>query len=171
MPNISIVVAMASKSRIIGNNGELPWKLPSDLKRFKELTMGHPVIMGRKTWESIPDKFRPLSGRKNIVMTRDESYKTEEASVVHNLDAALTEAGSEENNEIFVIGGAEVYQQALPIADMLYITEVEYDGEGDVVFPENPFKSFVPATMPVLVEGDDKNSHESTFAVFVRRTQ
>jgi len=135
-PLISIVVA-CDKNRVIGKENKLPWKIPADLQRFKRLTTGHPVIMGRKTWESIPEKFRPLPGRTNIVVTRNESYSAQGAiisnSVKNALELARTSPGQE---EIFFIGGAQIYTEAKPLADRLYVTEVDTEIEGDAFFPE-----------------------------------
>ena len=127
---ISIIVAMA-RNRVIGKNNRLPWHLPADLKHFKETTMGHPIIMGRKTYESIG---RPLPGRTNIVVTRNPEFRAEGCTVVHSLEEALRAA--EEAEEVFVIGGATLYREALPIANRIYLTLVEADIEGDTLFPE-----------------------------------
>lgn len=128
--NISIIVAMAT-NRVIGHENRLPWHLPADLQHFKQITMGKPILMGRKTWESIG---RPLPGRTNIVITRDESYSADGCVVVHSLDAALEAA--RDSDEIMVIGGAEFYRQVLPRASTLYLTLVEGEFEGDAFFPE-----------------------------------
>ena len=130
---ISIIVAMA-KNRVIGNKGIIPWRIPEDTKRFKEITMGHPVIMGRKTYESIPEKYRPLPGRKNIILTNGEnSY--DGCLMVNSIEHAMYEAGRE-TEEAFVLGGAAVYEAFLPFADRIYLTQIESDFEGDVFFPE-----------------------------------
>lgn len=130
---ISFVVAM-DKNRLIGVNGRLPWRLPDDMKWFREQTMGKPVIMGRKTFASIPDRFRPLPGRHNIVLTRRRDYDAEGVTVVHSIEAALAAAGSA--TEAVVIGGAELYAQLLPQADRLYLTLIDAEFEGDAYFPE-----------------------------------
>ena len=126
-----IVVAMA-RNGVIGIENRLPWHLPEDLKHFKALTTGHAVIMGRKTWESLPAKFRPLPDRLNIVVTRDAAYRAAGATVVHSLPAAVAAAGA---RTAFVIGGAEIYAQALPLATRLEVTEVDADVGGDAFFP------------------------------------
>lgn len=131
-PRIALVLAVA-RNGVIGRNGGLPWRISSDLKRFKETTLGKPVIMGRKTWESLPRK--PLSGRRNIVITRDPRYEAEGAEVVGGLDEALACAAQSGGDEICIIGGAEIYRQALPLADRLYLTEVDLAPEGDAYFP------------------------------------
>jgi dihydrofolate reductase len=132
---ISIVVAVARESGVIGNNGRLPWQgqLPSDMKRFRELTTGHTVVMGRKTWDSIPTKFRPLPDRRNIVMTRQSGFSAEGAEVIHSFEEILKFAEGTEN--IFIIGGAEIYQKGLEIADQICITYVDGIFAGDAVFP------------------------------------
>lgn len=129
-PRLSIIVAMA-RNRVIGAKGAMPWHLPEELKRFKQLTMGHPLIMGRRTWESIG---RPLPGRTMIVVTRQPDYRAPGALVVHSLDEALAAAG--DDPEIFVIGGEEIFRAALPRADRLYLTTVEADVPGDTFMPE-----------------------------------
>jgi dihydrofolate reductase len=109
-----------SSSGVIGRNGGIPWQLPEDLVRFKDLTMGHTVVMGRRTWESLPAKVRPLPGRRNVVLTRQADYMAE-ATVVGGVDAALTDA------DIWVIGGSEIYHLFLPAATRCEVTEVEID--------------------------------------------
>jgi dihydrofolate reductase len=132
---ISIVVAIGA-DRAIGHGNELLWRIPDDLKRFKELTMGHPVIMGRKTWESLPEKFRPLPGRTNIVVTRQTDYEAPGAAIVNSLEGARAEAARAEGaDEIFVIGGAQLYAEALPSADRLYLTLIDDAKEADAYFP------------------------------------
>ena len=131
-PRIVFVVAVA-RNGVIGRQGDLPWRISSDLKRFKQITMGKPVIMGRKTWESLPR--RPLPGRLNIVITRHRDYKAEGAVVVPGVDEALARAKTEPSEEICVIGGSEIFHQMLPMTDRLYLTEVDLEPEGDVFFP------------------------------------
>lgn len=127
--NISIIVAIA-ENNVIGSNNQLIWHIPSDLKRFKSLTMGHHIIMGRKTWESIG---RPLPGRQSIVVTRNINFSVDGAKVVHSLSEAIELAKSD--SEIFIVGGGELYRQALPLANKLYLTKVHKVFEGDVLFP------------------------------------
>ena len=114
------------------DNG-LPWRLPEDLQHLRRVTMGHPVIMGRRTWESLPPRFRPLPGRRNIVVTRQTQWRADGAEAVTSLDAALALVGDED--DAFVIGGAELYRDALPRADALVLTEIELDFDGDTFFP------------------------------------
>jgi dihydrofolate reductase len=129
-PIVSILAAVA-RNGVIGRDNGLPWRLPEDLKRFKTLTLGHPVIMGRRTFDSIG---RALPGRENIVVTRAREYDAPGCRVVHSLGAALSAAAGAD--EAFVIGGAEIYALALPLARRLYMTEIDADVEGDTVFPE-----------------------------------
>ena len=126
---ISIVVAH-SRNRVIGRDGGLPWHLPTDLRRFRELTTGGTVVMGRKTYESIPERFRPLPGRRNVVVSRAGCDGAPE--VYGSVEAALAAAGP----ECFVIGGGEVYAEAVKVADRVYATELHDDVEGDVFFPQ-----------------------------------
>jgi dihydrofolate reductase len=128
-PRVFLVAAVAANG-VIGARGKLPWHLPEDLKHFKALTLGHPVIMGRKTWESLG---RALPGRENIVVTRAAGYQAPGASVAASLDAALALCIGE--SVAFVIGGAALYAAALPIADGLVLTEIHHDFEGDTHFP------------------------------------
>jgi dihydrofolate reductase len=129
-PRVSIIVAMA-KNRVIGANNALPWHLSSDLKRFKALTMGHHIIMGRKTFESIG---RVLPGRTSVVVSRNSAYRPAGVLVAPDLDTALAMAAGDD--EVFVIGGAEFFRAALPIADRLLLTEIDHEFAGDTFFPE-----------------------------------
>jgi dihydrofolate reductase len=131
-PVIALIVAVAENG-VIGRDGKLPWRIPEDMKWFRERTAGRPMIMGRKTWESFPK--RPLPGRTNIVITRDASYKAEGAVVVTSLEAALDVARGEAPKEIIVIGGAEIYRAALPLAGRIYLTSVHGESAGDTHFP------------------------------------
>jgi len=129
---ISIIAAM-SENRIIGSGNRIPWSIPSDLKRFSEITMGHPVIFGRKTFESIGS---PLPGRKNIILTKQRGYRIEGAIVAHGLADALDLCSSED--EVFICGGGPLYQEAMSLADRIYLTMVHGVYEGDTFFPEIP---------------------------------
>ena len=129
-PRISIIVAYAA-NRVIGKDGKMPWHLSEDLKRFRRLTMGHHIVMGRKTWESIG---RLLPGRKHIIVSRKSGYDVPGAKVVDSLEAAV--AAAPDDSEIFVIGGGDIYALVLPIADRIYATEIDRKYEGDTCFPE-----------------------------------
>ncbi len=133
MTIISLVVAM-DKNRLIGADNRIPWRLPDDMKYFREITMGKPVLMGRKTYESIPVRFRPLEGRTNIVLTTQLEYVAPGCIVVHSLNAALDAVGDEQ--ELMIIGGAIIYEQFLPAAHRLFLTLVDGEFDGDVYFPE-----------------------------------
>lgn len=132
MAKISIIVAMGV-NRVIGCEGKLPWHLPSDLAHFKRLTTGHSVVMGRKTWDSIPERYRPLPGRINVVLSRTTT-KLPGAICISSIDQVLRRGRKEE--EIFVIGGGEIYKAFLPITDRIYLTEVLADPVGDTLFPK-----------------------------------
>jgi dihydrofolate reductase len=132
MPTISLVVAY-TRNRVIGRDNQMPWHLPGDLAHFKRTTLGRPILMGRKTWESIG---RPLPGRQNIVITRNAAYEAVGATVVGSLDAAL--AAAADADEIFVIGGAEIFKDALGRASRLVATEIDADIDGDTWFPALP---------------------------------
>ena len=132
---ISLIAAVAG-NRAIGKNNQLLWHLPEDMRHFRETTRGKPVIMGRNTWESLPDAFRPLPGRLNIVVSRNPAYQASGATLASSLEEAIRKAG--DAVEVFVIGGAELYRQALPLADRLYLTAIEESFDGDVFFPELP---------------------------------
>jgi dihydrofolate reductase len=129
-PRILLVAALA-RNGVIGARGKMPWHLPEDLKHFKQLTLGHPVIMGRKTWESLG---RPLPGRENIVISRQSGFAAPDASVVATPEAAIARCAGDA--QASVIGGAEIYAAALPFADALVLTEIDLDYEGDTRFPD-----------------------------------
>lgn len=129
---IALVVAKAANG-IIGDRGRIPWRLPEDMRRFRQLTMGKPCIMGRKTWDCLPKK--PLPGRLNIVVTRDPGFAAEGATVVHSLEEGITRAELEPANEIAVLGGEEIYRAALPRAEVIHLTEVLAEFAGDAHFP------------------------------------
>ncbi len=135
--HINLIAAIGSRDRALGKGGHLLWHLPDDMRRFKELTTGHPVIMGRKTWESLPERFRPLPGRTNVVVTRQASYEAPGAVVADSLPAARAAAARAEGaDEVFVIGGGELYAAALLLADRLYLTLVDDIADADTFFPE-----------------------------------
>ena len=160
---ISIIAAMAN-NRVIGINNSLPWKLPSDMKWFRQHTLGKPIVMGRKTFESFGG--RTLPDRPNIIITRDTGYKVEGAIVSHSIDEALQAAGDAE--EVMIIGGASFYEQMLPKADRMYLTFVHADIEGDARFPEYN-ESEWNTIERVEVKADDKNPHDHTFVIFERK--
>ena len=166
---LSLVWAMA-QNRVIGRNNKLPWQLPEDLRYFKRITMGKPVIMGRKTFESIG---RSLPGRTNIVVTRNPQWSAEGVKTVDSLDAArkLCEDIAEIDGceEAMVIGGAQIYAMALPLADRLYLTEVHADVEGDAVFPEFDRSDWVEVSREDF-EASGPNPYNYSFLVLDKRS-
>lgn len=150
---ISIIVA-TSKNRVIGNNNSLIWKLPADLKRFKQITTGNTVVMGRKTYESIG---KPLPNRRNIIITRDTNYLVDNCEIVNSIEEALMLC----NNDCFIIGGGEIYKQSIDIADKIYLTLVQEDFEGDTYFPEIG-KEWTKVIREDF-EPDEKNAHKYSF--------
>jgi dihydrofolate reductase len=138
--SVALIWAQAH-DRVIGAAGVMPWHLPEDLKHFRELTGGGPVVMGRRTWESLPERFRPLPGRANVVVTRNAGFDAPGATVVHSLDDALRETAADAEADpaadtVWVIGGAQLYGQALPVADRVEVTELDLAVAGDTVAPE-----------------------------------
>ena len=132
MPRINLIYARAANG-VIGNNNTMPWHLPEDLAHFKRLTQGHPVIMGRKTWDSLPPRFRPLPGRTNVVITRQPDWQAAGAAAASSLADALKLCAQAE--EVWVMGGAQIYAQAEPFANRIEVTEIAQDFEGDVFAP------------------------------------
>jgi len=130
------IIAAVTKNRVIGKGNDLPWHLPDDMKFFMQTTNGHHVIMGRKNYESLPDKFKPLPNRTNIVVTHQKNYGAPGCTIVHQLNDGISLAKNSGEEELFVIGGAEIYKLALPMTDVLYLTEIDVELEGDTFFPE-----------------------------------
>lgn len=157
---ISIVAAVAT-NRVIGNNGKIPWHLGDDLRRFKELTVGHSVVMGRKTWESIG---RPLPDRANYVLTRHKDLQIPGVTVITELADLFKAVG---NNTLFVIGGADVYRLFLPIADRMYLTHVHATPDGDVLFPQVEWPKWRSVSWEQgFVDAD--NDHECSYEIYMR---
>ncbi len=129
---LNLIFARA-RNGVIGKDNTLPWHLPEDLAHFKQTTLGQPVVMGRKTWESLPPKFRPLPGRTNIVVTRQTNWLAEGAVIAHSIEEAVQQCPTD--SQIWVIGGAEVYAQAMPLAECAVVTEIDADFEGDAFAP------------------------------------
>jgi len=159
---LCLIVAQA-RNRVIGASGALPWRLKDDMAFFKSATMGAPIIMGRKTWESFPK--RPLPGRENIVLTRDWDYDAAEARVYSSFPAAMNAARAiaarEGKEEAFVIGGAEIYAMALPFADRIYLSEVDAEIDGDTFFPELDMRLWRPSEIASHPAGEG-NDHAFT---------
>jgi len=157
---ISLIVAM-DKHRLIGRDNQLPWHLPQDLAYFKKVTMNHKIIMGRKTFESIG---RPLSGRENIIVTRDLTYSQEGCTILHSIDEIL-ELSSRSDEELFVIGGAEIFKEILPVSDRLYITEIDDVFEGDTYFPDRKETEWKKISVEKGTR-DKKNPYDFEFVVY-----
>lgn len=162
---ISLIVAIAHDN-VIGRSNDLPWYLPADLKHFKEKTVGHTVIMGHKTYDSIAARLGgPLPDRHNVIVARNQDLVVPGATVAHSLEVALDE---NENGEVFVIGGAEIYAQALPHADKLYVTEVDADiTGGDTFFPPIDLREW-RETSRESHEKDDRNEYNYAFVTYER---
>lgn len=176
-------IAAVSDNNVIGKDGKLPWNLPDDLQHFHDLTVGCPVIMGRKTYESIPEKYRPLSDRANIILTR-QGLEIPGCIVVRSMEEALEKirntkhhpppfglwpAGAMRNNEeIFIVGGAEVYRQALPLAQRIYLTRVHTAIEGDVFFPDVPWEEWQEVSREEHV-ADVRHAWPWTFLTYERK--
>jgi len=165
---IAIVVARAENGTI-GDNNALPWHLPKDLQHFKQVTMGHPVLMGRKTFESIG---RALPGRNNIVVTRQADWQKENTIVVHSLDQGLKKARQEalksSLQDVMVIGGEKIYEQALPQTQRLYLTEVHAEVDGDAKFPAIDFADWLEIDR-VTFSADSRNPYSYSFVTLDRR--
>jgi len=158
---ISLIVAV-DENNGIGKNNQLPWHLPADLKHFKTLTTGHPIIMGRKTFESIG---KALPNRRNIVVSRQKSYLAEGADVVSSLPEAIDLCENE--NDVFVIGGAQIFEHALPTADVLYLTVIHHQFDADTFFPEIDKSNWIKETSSSHAP-DDKNIYSYTFIKYIR---
>jgi len=169
LPQLVLVVARA-RNGVIGRDGDLPWRLRSDLQRFKAITLGKPCIMGRKTWESLP--LKPLPGRLNLILSRDESFTARGAVVCTTLDEAVEIARETAEDdgigEICVIGGVALFEKALPRAKRLYLTEVEAEPEGDVLFPAFDETAWVEVSSEAHPPGE-KDDHGFVFRVLERK--
>ena len=130
------MIAAMGSNRVIGKDNDLPWHLPDDFRFFQQTTMGHHIIMGRKNWESLPHKFQPLPNRTNLVITRQSDYVAEGGIVINTLEEGQQFASEHNENELFIIGGGEIYRMGLPLADRIYLTEIEGEFDGQVTFPE-----------------------------------
>jgi dihydrofolate reductase len=164
---ISIIVA-AAENNVIGKDNKLIWHLPADMKFFKEKTTGHTVITGRKNYESIPEKFRPLPNRTNIIITRQPDYKAPGVIVVGSIYEATEAAKLTGDKESFIIGGADIYKQTLDITDTVYLTRVHHRFDGDVFFPELPVDIWVCSEKHEH-PADDKNPYGFTIETYIRK--
>ena len=181
------LIAAVSENNVIGKNNTLPWHLPADMKYFRDTTMGHCVIMGRKNYDSIPLKFRPLDGRTNIVVTRQKSFQADGCIVVNSVEEALKKAkappppeggntggalsgfppsgGLRGASEVFIIGGADIYRQTIGIADKVYYTKIHHTFEGDAFFPKIDSRKW-KMTSEKVVNPDEKNKFSFSFCVY-----
>ena len=161
-------IAAVAENRVIGRNNDLPWKLPDDMKFFMNTTKGHHVIMGRKNYESLHEKFRPLPNRTNIVVTRQKDFNAPGCHVVHSLDDALNIAEKNGERETFVIGGAEIYSLALNKTSRLYLTEIKASVDGDTYFPEFDKKDWKEISR-VPHGADEKHAFAFDIVIYERR--
>lgn len=160
---ISIIVAV-SKNGVIGKNNEIPWYLPDDLKHFAKITTGHTVVMGRKTFESIVKRIgKPLPNRKNIILTSQKDFQAPDCVVKSSVSEVLEIIPKDE--EVFIIGGVKVYEDFLPFADKLYITEVDIDSDGDIKFPEYKKEDWIEISSEDHKK-DEKNDYDFTFKIY-----
>lgn len=161
---IAIVVAIA-ENNVIGKDNQLIWHLPADLRHFKQKTMGHPMIMGRKTFESIG---KALPGRTTIIVTRQEDYKAEGCIVVNSVEKAIAKGNELDSERVSIVGGAEIYRQVLPAVDTIYLTEVHHAFDGDTFFPELRTEEWIEVSAE-LHEPDEKNKYAYTFKELRRK--
>jgi len=160
---ISLIVAM-DKNKVIGVNNQLPWHLPADLKYFKKVTTGHPIVMGRKTRDSIG---RNLPNRENVIITRNPDYQCEDCTVLHSIDEFYEWSNAHAEDEIFIIGGAELFSETIKKTDRLYITKIDAEFEGDTFFPALDWQEWqVVSEQKGIV--DEKNIYPHTFFVYER---
>ena len=166
-PKLSLIVARA-KNGVIGREGDLPWRLPSDLKFFKATTLGKPVLMGRKTWESLPF---PLPGRPNLVLTRDEKYQASKAEVFRDIRSFVGRgyelAGENGSEEVIIIGGAQLYELLMPYIERQYITQISEEVEGDAIFPAPDKKEWVLSSSRSGLK-TEKDDYDFKFEVWDR---
>jgi len=160
---LSLIVAM-TENNVIGRDGDMPWRLSADLRRFKQITMGHHMLMGRKTFDSIG---RVLPGRTTVVISRSATYDDSNVRVARSLDEALEIAADDE--EVFVVGGAQIYSLALPKVDRLYVTRIHCDLEGDTHFPDVDWNAW-ELIDEQRCEADEKNDHDYSFLTYQRKT-
>ncbi len=165
-PPVGIYAALAENG-VIGRDGDLPWRLSTDLKRFKSLTLGKPIVMGRRTWESFPK--RPLPGRTNIVITRQADFADPGAVRASSLADALEIAASEMPDEICVIGGGQIFAEAIAMADILHLTHVQAEMDGDTYFPPVNLEDWA-MTDEEPVPAGDRDSHATIYAVYARKS-
>lgn len=162
------LIAAHSKNRVIGKNNDLPWRLPDDMKYFMQTTKGHVVVLGRKNYQSLPEKFRPLPNRTNIVITRSKDFEAPGCTIVHSLEDAIALGKKSGEQELFVIGGAEIYAMALPIANRLYLTEIDAILDGDTFFPAWDKSRWVE-TLRQHHARDERHQYAFDFVVYTKK--
>jgi len=162
------LIAAVSENNVIGKDNKMPWHLSADLKYFREKTMGHCVITGRKNFESIPEKFRPLPGRANIIVTRQKDFFIPGCITVHSIEEALDAAREKNESEAFIIGGGEIFRQAIGIADTIYLTRIHATFDGDVFFPAINMKEWKEESVQNF-SVDEKNKFDYSFIVLSRK--
>jgi dihydrofolate reductase len=164
---VSLVAAVA-RNRVIGKNNDLPWRLPDDMKFFMNKTKGHFVVLGRKNFESLPHKYKPLPDRTNVIVTRQKDFHAPGCIVVNNMEDALATARRGGETEAMIIGGADIYSLSLPYADRLYLTEIHADVEGDVYFPEFDKNDWRQVSR-VPHDQDEKHAYSFDFVLYERK--
>ncbi len=162
------MIAAVAENLVIGKDNDLVWRLPDDMKYFMETTQGHFVIMGRKNYESIPEKYRPLPNRVNIIITRQKDYQVKDAIVLDSLKKAYEYAKNKNQEEVFVIGGGQIYQQALSNAHKLYITEVKARFEGDTYFPEIDQSAWLEVSRKRPAH-DSRHKYDFDFVIYEKK--
>ena len=163
---VSIIVAV-SENNVIGKDNDLIWHFPKDTKFFKDTTLGHHVIMGRKNWESIPEKYRPLPDRKNIIVTRNNNFKYKGATVVNSIEKAIEVSRASEDEEIFIIGGGEIYKLGFKYVDKLYITEIYAEVDGNTYFPEWNKKDWKEISR-ISHPSDEKHEYSFDYVIYMK---
>lgn len=161
-----VIVAAVARNGVIGRDNDLVWRIPEDMAHFKRITAGCTVVMGRRTWDSLPPRFRPLPGRRNLVLTRQPGWQAPGAEVVHSLEEAIQRAAGA--RRLCVLGGAQVYAEALPRADTLVLTEIDHDFEGDAHFPAWDRTAFEEVACERLRAGPP-NAFDLAFVTYRRR--
>jgi len=164
---VSLIAALSS-NRVIGRNNDLPWHLPDDMKYFMQTTKGHHVIMGRKNYDSIPEKFRPLPNRTNIVVSRQANLKLQQCVVVHSLNEGLELTRKAGESETFIIGGSAIYQLGLPFADRLYLTEIRTELDGDTFFPAFNITEWKEVSRTPH-KADERHAYPFDFVIYERK--
>lgn len=166
---VSIIVAVA-ENNVIGKDNDLIWHLPMDMKYFKEKTIGHHIITGRKNYVSIPEKFRPLNQRTNIVLTRQSQFNEDGVILANSLEEAIAIANKNGENEVFVIGGGQIYKECMEkdLADKLYITKVHHSFDGDTWFPEVDYSKWTLISEDTH-QADEKNKYAFTFTIYQKK--